>query len=108
MNNTTTKVELVEAISENCNCTQLEARDYLETVLGIMKSTFSEGSDLKVVGFGTFKVQLKNDRIGRNPQTGEAITILSRRILSFKPSALLRGRINKYIQGSGSKSGEIR
>ena len=67
----------------------------LETVFAIMKSTLESGEKLKISGFGNFEVKQKADRRGRNPQTGEAITIEARRILTFKPSTLLRQAINK-------------
>ena len=67
----------------------------LETVFLIMKNTLESGEKLKISGFGNFEVKQKADRRGRNPQTGEAITIEARRVLTFKPSTLLRQAINK-------------
>jgi integration host factor subunit alpha len=64
-------------------------------VFGVLKNTLEAGEDIKIAGFGKFKVKQKKDRRGRNPQTGEAITIEARRILSFKPSALLKTAVNK-------------
>ena len=60
-----------------------------------MKSTLEQGETLKISGFGNFVVKQKKDRRGRNPQTGETLTIESRRVLTFKPSALLKEAINK-------------
>ena len=60
-----------------------------------MKATLESGETLKISGFGSFVVKQKADRRGRNPQTGEAITIKSRRILTFKPSTVLKSSINK-------------
>lgn len=95
MSKTLTKEGLVVAIRDKNNCSQLEASDYLETVLEIMKSSLEGGNDLKVSGFGKFELKQKADRCGRNPHTGEAITIKSRRVLTFKTSAALRNRMNK-------------
>lgn len=67
----------------------------LETVFGIMKETLETGEKLKIPGFGNFEVKQKQDRLGRNPQNGEAITITARRVLTFKPSLLLKEAINK-------------
>ena len=61
----------------------------------IMKTTLESGENLKISGFGNFVVKQKADRRGRNPQTGETLTIKARRVLTFKPSALLRDAINK-------------
>ena len=89
-----TKADLVEKIQTTTGFTKKESADMLETVFGIMKSTLESGEKLKISGFGCFEVKQKSDRRGRNPQTGEAITISARRILTFKPSTLLRQAIN--------------
>jgi integration host factor subunit alpha len=60
-----------------------------------MKSTLESGENVKIHGFGNFEVKQKNDRIGRNPATGDAMTIEARRVLTFKPSGLLRQAVNK-------------
>jgi len=62
----------------------------LELVLDIMKSTLEAGEDLKISGFGNFKVRKKAPRPGRNPQTEEKIIISGRKILMIKPSSVLR------------------
>jgi integration host factor subunit alpha len=69
----------------------------LESVLSLIKTTLETGEDVKISGFGKFEVKQKKDRIGRNPQTCETITIEARRILSFKPSGKLRTAINDAI-----------
>jgi integration host factor subunit alpha len=71
-----------------------ESADMLELVLSIMKSTLAVGKKIKTAGFGNFEIKQKKDRIGRNPQTGEAITIEARRVWTFKPSETLKSRIN--------------
>lgn len=90
-----TKADIVEKIHANTGMTQKESMEMVEAVFSIMKSTLETGETLKISGFGSFVVKQKNDRRGRNPQTGEAITIEARRILSFKPSTVLRDAINK-------------
>ena len=92
-----TKKDLVERIYPELRFSKKESLDLLESVISIMKSTLESGEDVKISGFGKFEVNQKKDRKGRNPATGEAITIEARRILSFKPSALLRQRINGWI-----------
>ena len=89
-----TKAEIVDRITDNCGFSKKESQDLLESVFNIMKSTLESGEDLKISGFGKFEVKEKNARRGRNPQTGETITIEGRRILTFKPSSVLRAAIN--------------
>ena len=81
-----TKAEIVDRITDNCGFSKKESQDLLESVFNIMKSTLESGEDLKISGFGKFEVKEKNARRGRNPQTGETITIEGRRILTFKPA----------------------
>lgn len=90
-----TKADIAERIHTNTGLSQKESAEILEKVLSIMKTTLESGEILKISGFGRFIVKQKADRRGRNPQTGESITIDARRILSFKPSALLREAINR-------------
>jgi integration host factor subunit alpha len=89
-----TKIDLVEKVSENLGVTKKESIDLVESVLNLIKETLESGEDLKISGFGKFIVKQKQDRKGRNPQTGETITIEARRIISFKPSTILKASIN--------------
>ncbi|MBU5639066.1 integration host factor subunit alpha [Geomonas sp. Red69] len=89
-----TKNDLVEAIKNGTSMTKAEAVDTLETLLEVMKDTLVSGEELKVSGFGKWGVKAKNERVGRNPQTGEMITIEGRKVLSFKPSPTLKLRVN--------------
>ena len=89
-----TKAEIAEKITATTGFTKKEATEALEAVFSIMKSTLEAGENLKISGFGTFEVRQKADRRGRNPKTGEEITISARRVLSFKPSAVLKHGIN--------------
>ena len=66
----------------------------MESVFAIMKESLEAGETIKISGFGSFVVNQKNARRGRNPQTGEAITIEARKVLTFKPSNLLRDAVN--------------
>ncbi|RII31408.1 MAG: integration host factor subunit alpha [Geobacter sp.] len=89
-----TKADLVEKLHISTGFSKKEAADMLESVLAIMKNTLETSDKLKISGFGNFEIKNKTDRRGRNPQTGETITIAARRILTFKPSPLLRQAIN--------------
>src|SRR5665647_2594623 len=89
-----TKSDLVEIIQDNADMPKAEAIDVLEGLLEILKTTLEGGEDLKIANFGKFEVRQKNSRIGRNPQTGEAITIESRQIVTFRPATLLKKCLN--------------
>jgi integration host factor subunit alpha len=89
-----TKKDLVERIHTSTGISKKDSHDILETVFSIMKDTLETGEKIKIVGFGNFEVRKKKDRKGRNPQNGEAMTITARRILSFKPSTILKSAIN--------------
>lgn len=90
-----TKADIVERIQTKIGFTKKESAEMLESVLTIMKITLETGEKIKIAGFGNFEVKQKKDRRGRNPQTGESIMIDARRILTFKPSSILRQAINR-------------
>jgi len=90
-----TKAEIAEKIHSKLGLSKKDSQALLESVLSIMKDTLEAGEKIKVAGFGNFEVKQKKDRIGRNPQTSEKITIQARQVLTFKPSAVLKERINK-------------
>jgi integration host factor subunit alpha len=89
-----TKADIFEKVQNSIGTTRKESAELVETVFAIMKSTLESGENLKISGFRNFEVKQKADRRGRNPQTGETITITSPKILSFKPSNLLKHAIN--------------
>jgi integration host factor subunit alpha len=89
-----TKADIVERIQSQIGYTKKESSDLLEAVFEVLKGTLETGENIKISGFGNFVVKIKNDRRGRNPQTGETITIEARRVLTFKPSVLLKQAIN--------------
>jgi len=89
-----TKADIVEKIQNEIGYNAKTSAEMLETVLGILKGTLASGEKIKIAGFGNFEVRHKADRRGRNPHTGEDIVIAARRILTFKPSNVLRQVIN--------------
>ena len=89
-----TKADLIENVSLNTGFTKREAANIVEDFFDLIKSTLENGEMIKISGFGNFVVRNKATRNGRNPQTGEALEISSRRILTFKPSQTLRGAVN--------------
>lgn len=89
-----TKADIVDRIQTTTGMQKKESIDMLEAVLSIFKDTLESGEKIKIACFGNFEVREKKDRQGRNPQTGEGITITARRILTFKPSAILKTALN--------------
>ncbi len=77
-----------------------QSADLLESVLTRISSTLESGESVKISGFGTFSVRQKGRRIGRNPKTGEEVPILPRRVLVFRPSHVLKARINGETPGA--------
>jgi len=89
-----TKADLVDKVHDELGFQKNVAGEMVEAVLALMKETLEGGENVKLSGFGSFLIKQKKDRRGRNPQTGETITIKARRILTFKPSTVLKGRLN--------------
>jgi integration host factor subunit alpha len=90
-----TKAELVSIISEKCSFSRQESIRLVDQVFHILKETLEQGEKIKISGFGNFVTREKRPRQGRNPQTGEQMMISGRRVLTFKPSALLRKVLNQ-------------
>lgn len=92
---TLTKADLVQEVYKNHQeLTKAEATESVETLIRLSKQSLIEGSDLLLSGFGKFNVKEKNARRGRNPQTGNELILGPRRVVTFKPSGILREKIN--------------
>jgi integration host factor subunit alpha len=91
---TITKADLVQKVYQEHDLTKAQATEVVETFLRIAKSCLVEGEDLLISGFGKFNVKRKNSRRGRNPQTGKELVLTARQVVTFKPSGILRDRIN--------------
>jgi integration host factor subunit alpha len=91
---TVTRAHLAERIYAQLGLSRNESADLREVVLERMAATLEAGDSVKISGFGTFSVRQKGRRIGRNPKTGQEVPILPRRVLVFRPSHVLKGRIN--------------
>ena len=89
-----TKADLVEGIHANVGLSKKESADIVELVFDTMKQTLERSEKIKISGFGNFEVREKRSRGGRNPQTGDVIEISARRVLSFKPSQVLKNALN--------------
>ncbi|HEX5033406.1 MAG TPA: integration host factor subunit alpha [bacterium] len=90
-----TKADLVESIYEKIGFSKKESSDIVEMIFDTMKDTLERGEKIKISGFGNFVVRAKRPRMGRNPQTGEEIEISARRVLTFRPSQVLKQALNK-------------
>lgn len=89
-----TKAEIVEHIYERVGFSKKEAAEVVESIFEVIKARLEMGEKVKISGFGNFVINEKRPRKGRNPQTGEEIVISGRRVLSFKPSQVLKRTIN--------------
>lgn len=94
-----TKADIIEAVYEQIGFSKKEAADVVELVFETMKDTLSDGEKIKISGFGNFVVRDKKARAGRNPQTGDPLTIEARRVLTFKPSQVLKDALNEAADG---------
>jgi len=90
-----TKEEISRAIwNELPNHTLKKARQAYDATFNIIKNQLSKGEDIELRGFGSFKIREKNQRMGRNPRSGEEAVIKPRRVVMFKPSKIFKGRVS--------------
>jgi len=89
-----TKADIVETIYEKIGFSRKESAEIVDLVFDLLKETLESGNKVKISGFGNFVIREKRSRKGRNPQTGEEIQISARRVLTFKPSQVLRKALN--------------
>ncbi len=92
-----TKADIVETIYEKIGFSRKESAEIVDLVFDLIKETLENGEKIKISGFGNFIIREKRSRKGRNPQTGEEIQISARRVLTFKPSQVLRKALNTTI-----------
>ncbi len=90
-----TKADIVEMIYERVGFSKKESAELVETIFEVIKEALVTGEKVKFSGFGNFIVREKNARKGRNPQTGEEIQLAARRVLTFKPSLVLKNVLNE-------------
>lgn len=89
-----TKDDIANSIHQQLDFSKAKSAHLVESVLGIVKTTLQGGADVLISGFGKFCVKEKKDRRGRNPQTGEALKLDARRVVTFKCSGVFRDKIN--------------
>jgi len=98
---TITRAQLGESVYQEVGLSRNESADLLETVLSEIAAALTRGESVKISSFGSFSVRSKGQRVGRNPKTGEEVPILPRRVLVFRPSQLLKSRINQGLLSGG-------
>jgi integration host factor subunit alpha len=91
---TLTKENLVQSLYDQCGFSKHQSRALVETVFEMVKKSLVSGDDVLISGFGKFYVKNKSQRKGRNPATGEDLTLDARRVVTFKSSRVLRDKIN--------------
>lgn len=95
---TMTKADMVKIICEKMGFALKESTEIVDQVFEIMKETLEGGEKIKISGFGNFNIRAKRPRKGRNPKSGEEMVISGRRVVTFKPSSVLRKVLNQEIQ----------
>ena len=91
---TITRAHLSEAVYQELGLSRLESSEFVDEVLSEISEALVSGEAVKISSFGTFGVRQKNERIGRNPKTGEEVPITARKVLVFRASNILKQRMN--------------
>jgi integration host factor subunit alpha len=106
---TVTRVDLCEAVYQKVGLSRTESSAFVELVLKEITDCLEKGETVKLSSFGSFMVRKKGQRIGRNPKTGTEVPISPRRVMVFKPSAILKQRINGHASGkiNGESNAEL-
>jgi integration host factor subunit alpha len=89
-----TKIEIVDMLNEHIGIPKVECIRIVESFFDIIKSELERGSPVMVSGFGKWRVNSKKARRARNPQTGEDVIIEARKVVTFRPSAVLKDELN--------------
>lgn len=92
---TITRADVAEILYQEVGLSRKESGDMLDAVLEEIVNDLSGGNDVKLSSFGTFALKDKRPRVGRNPKTGVEAEISSRRVISFKPSQVMRKAVNQ-------------
>ena len=88
------KSELITAIAEHANLSKVDAGRALDSLIKTIETTLKMGESVALIGFGSFEVKARAERFGRNPQTGEVITIAASNVPSFKAGKSLKDAVN--------------
>ncbi len=98
-NRTITRADLAEAVYQEVGLSRNESAELVEAILSEISNSLVSVENVKISSFGSFLVRDKGRRIGRNPKTGEEVSIEPRRVLSFRASQVLKDRINSSLTG---------
>src|SRR6266568_3632694 len=96
---TVTRADLAQAVYQRVGLSHTESANMVELVLKEITDCLERGDAVKLSSFGSFLVRKKGQRVGRNPKTGEEVPISPRRVIVFKPSAILKTRVNSGLDG---------
>jgi len=106
-----TKADIVERIYKEAGFSKKEAAELVDLVFKVIKDTLARGEKVKISGFGNFSIRDKSTRTGRNPQTGNSMEISARRVLTFKPSQVLKedvtNRFGHRLDDKGKEDSSI-
>jgi len=94
---TLTRADLAEAVYQEVGLSRQESADLVQSVLGMVSDTLASGESVKLSSFGSFLLRDKRGRVGRNPKTGVEVPIEARRVLVFKPSQVLKERVDSSL-----------
>ena len=89
------RADIAEAIYQNIGLSRNESAEIVATILDEISKSLAKGEKVKISSFGSFSVNAKNERVGRNPKTGQEVPITPRRVMTFRPSHILRDLVNK-------------
>ena len=103
-----TKANLIDQIAQSTEHTKKETEQIVDAILGAIADALGKGEKVDLRGFGRFEVSGKKERQGRNPQTGEALTIAARNVAVFKPSKELAERVNGTTPNDGAADDDTR
>ena len=95
-----TRADLAEIVYQKVGLSRTELAELVQSVLDEISDAAARGETIKLSGFGSFVVRSKGERVGRNPKTGVEVPILPRRVMVFKPSNVLKAKINGRDPGS--------
>ena len=98
---TLTRADLAEAVVQKVGLPRNESQELVELVLDQISGRLADGEAVKLSSFGSFGIRQKGERVGRNPKTGTEVPISPRRVMVFKPSAILKQRINGHAVANG-------
>ena len=102
---TVTRADLAESVFRKVGLSRTESAQLVETVIDEICNAIVRGESVKLSSFATFQVRSKNERIGRNPKTGEEVPILPRKVLVFRASHVLKNKINRALSKAAAKAG---